>query len=92
MKRNHLLLTLAILASLAGCKALRSNCHEPGAYSGARSIPPLVVPPGLEAPDTRGALRVPELQEPERPRGPSEPCLESPPKLSVPRTPAKPEA
>lgn len=92
MKRSHRLFALAALVPLAGCGALRGNCHEPGAYTKATSIPPLSIPAGLEAPDTRAALRIPEIQEPERVRGPTEPCLESPPKLSAPKPPARPKA
>ena len=35
--------------------------------------------PGLDAPDTRNAIKVPPLNEPERPRVPGDPCLSQPP-------------
>lgn len=93
MTRMQLVPALAALMLLSGCGLFRSNCHEPGAYTKAQSIPPLVIPPGLEAPDTRAALRIPELHEPERPRGPGDPCLESPPKIGTPQKPApRPQA
>lgn len=93
MTPTHLVPALAALMLLSGCGLFRSNCHEPGAYAQAKSIPPLVIPPGLEAPDTRGALRIPELHEPERVRGPGDRCLESPPKIIAPKPPApKPQA
>lgn len=93
MTHLRLVPALATLTLLSGCGVFRSNCHEPGAYTTAKSIPPLVIPPGLEAPDTRGALRIPELQEPERVRGPGDPCLESPPKIITPKPPVpKPQA
>lgn len=49
-------LTLLCLA-LAGC-ATRSAC-EPSPYMDARARAPLAIPSGLDAPDQRGALRVP---------------------------------
>jgi uncharacterized lipoprotein len=56
-----------------------SSCRETTLVTEARNLPPLKVPPGLDAPDTRNAIKVPELNEPERPRGPHEPCLSQPP-------------
>jgi hypothetical protein len=50
---------LMLLAfTLAGC-ATRSAC-APGPYLEARAAPPLNVPEGMDAPDRRAALRVPE--------------------------------
>lgn len=49
-------LTLLCLA-LAGC-ATRSAC-EPSPYMDARPRPALAIPAGLDAPEQRGALRVP---------------------------------
>jgi len=40
------------------------------------------VPPGLDAPNTRNALKVPPLNTPERVRGKDEPCLDIPPPFS----------
>jgi hypothetical protein len=56
-----------------------SSCRETTEVTEAKNLPPLKVPPGLDAPDTRNAIKVPELTEPERPRGPREPCLSQPP-------------
>jgi hypothetical protein len=55
-------------------------------------MPPLQAPPGLEAPDTRNALRVPPLNTPERTRGKDEPCLSAPPPYATPKAaePQKP--
>jgi uncharacterized lipoprotein len=78
---------------LAACKLLRIDCHKPGAYVGAVSVAPLKVPPGLDAPDTRSALKIPDLNEPARPRAQSEPCLDEPPRYSPPKpNPPKPQA
>lgn len=75
----------ALVCVLAGCGTFRgSSCHEPGPYASAQSVPPLKVPPGLHAPDTRNALRVPELNEPEPPpRKAGDPCLDAPPRYST---------
>lgn len=52
----------------------------------ARSVPPLKIPPGLNAPDTASALKLPTLNEPVAPRSKKDPCLDEPPsfKLSKP--------
>jgi uncharacterized lipoprotein len=69
-------------AVLAGCGGREAACARPGIYAEAQSIPPLRIPAGLDAPDTRGALRLPELNEPAAPRPAGSPCLESPPRYS----------
>jgi hypothetical protein len=78
----RLAVTLAGLALLAGCHRGGVSCAKPGLYAQAQSLPPLRIPAGLDAPDTRGALRIPELNEPEVPRPTVSPCLEEPPKYS----------
>ena len=91
---------LPLLAPLAlgaaGCHLVRAvsnrQCHDTQPYMKATSAAPLVVPPGLDAPDTTNALRLPALNEPPPPpRGPKEPCLDEPPSFKVqqaaPRTP-----
>jgi uncharacterized lipoprotein len=88
MKKMLLLLgLLAIGVGITGCKALRrsSACLKPGAYVGAQNVKPLVVPEGLDAPDTRGALRIPELKQPARARTATDGCLDAPPKFAVPK-------
>ena len=79
-------LALLLLGSLplAGCSWVAVDCHKPAAYSDAESIPPLVIPAGLDAPDTKGALKVPDLAQPERVRGPNEACLDAPPRYTAP--------
>jgi len=82
------LLLLALLGlPLTGCKLLRTNCHKPEPYQQSTSLPPLKVPPGLDAPDTKGSLRIPELHEAAHVRGPKEPCLDEPPKYIPPPAP-----
>ena len=53
-------------------------------YAGAQEMPPLQAPPGLDAPNTRNALKVPPLNTPERIRGKDEPCLDIPPPFASP--------
>jgi hypothetical protein len=69
---------LVLAASLTGCRSTAS-CSEPSDTGSDASIPPLEIPAGLEPPDTRNALKIPELTEPERPRTEAEGCLEQPP-------------
>ena len=54
-------------------------CSEPSNTGNDDSIPPLEIPAGFDPPDTRNALKIPELTEPERPRTELEGCLEEPP-------------
>ena len=56
LTRGFGLLFLAL--ALAGC-ATRSACG-PAPYQEARATPPLAVPEGMDRPDQRAALRVPE--------------------------------
>jgi uncharacterized lipoprotein len=93
--RVSAVLIAAILGSvvLAGCKSPLKACSETNEdYAGAQEMPPLQAPPGLEAPDTRNALRVPPLNTPERTRGKDEPCLSAPPPYATPKAaePQKP--
>jgi hypothetical protein len=66
-------------AGVSGCRAFAANCEEPQEYQAAVSVPPLKVPEGLNAPQTRGALKIPEVAETAKPRGRGEPCLDEPP-------------
>jgi len=79
---------LAVLA-ISGCRSLGSSCHEPKEYAAAGSVAPLKVPAGLESPDTRNALRVPELNSPEPPpRKKGDACLDEPPTYTTAPKPA----
>ena len=74
------------LAVMSGCKSRMESCSQSNKdYAGAREMPPLTAPPGLEAPNTRNALKVPPLTTPERIRGKNEPCLDIPPPFSTPK-------
>ena len=80
------LLAVALLA-LSGCSWMHrkrvSSCRELTVVDQANTIAPLRVPTGLDAPDTRNAIKVPELNEPEKPRLPTDPCLSRPPRYKI---------
>lgn len=62
MKRILTLATLVVLTTsmLGGCSFIRSKFgNDPNAYKSAREAQPLEVPPGLETPNTSGALAIP---------------------------------
>lgn len=83
-----LLVSLLATASLSGCfKSKLTHCSQTNEdYAGAREMPPLQAPPGLDAPNTRNALKVPPLNTPERIRGKDEPCLDIPPPFASQKT------
>jgi uncharacterized lipoprotein len=85
---RSLVLTCAL--GLGACSAFRVSCNDVGTYGLAEELPPLKVPTGLEAPDTRVSLKIPAVVEPERPRAATDECLENPPKYTVPK--AEPKA
>lgn len=92
--RNAVFVLSAIVAvsALSGCGKRMAACRQDNKdYVGAPELPPLKAPPGLEAPNTRNALKVPPLNVPERVRGRDEHCLDAPPPYANPKaTPAAP--
>ena len=88
---------LAVVCATSGCNPFRKKnadlvCKGPEGYAQATSSPPLQIPPGLESPDTRNALKVPDLKTPEPPvRKQSEGCLDEPPPYVIAK-PKEPEA
>lgn len=82
-----LVASVVAVAGLSGCGKRLQTCKQDNKdYAGAREMPPLKAPPGLEAPDTRNSLRVPVLNTPERVRGRDEPCLDAPPPFDSAKT------
>ena len=79
---------------LGGCHILHGgSCNNPQSYQGARSVAPLKIPAGLDAPDTANALRIPALNEPQPPpRQGKAPCLDAPPSFKVQKPPPPPQA
>lgn len=98
MKNGTLGLALLAVLATSGCNPFRRNsaeaelCREPEGYASAMEAPALRVPPGLESPDTRNALRIPDLNTPAPPpRKKEQGCLDQPPPYTTTR-PAEPEA
>jgi uncharacterized lipoprotein len=72
---------LASALALAGCGWLPdayTGCDKAQPYEAAKDEPALRVPAGADLPDTRGALKIPEVKTPQLPRDPGT-CLEHPP-------------
>ena len=79
-------------AALGACRSGPARCAKPGVYAEAESIPPLRIPTGLQAPDTRGALRIPELSDTTpQPLPAGSACLEQPPRYAPNARLTKPE-
>ncbi len=80
---GRMLCLLLAVASLTSCSWMgfkgRAACREPQLPASLGNNAPLKVGAGQDLPDTRNAVRVPELNEPERPRSKSDPCLSRPP-------------
>ena len=87
MTKSNLTATICValvaLLALPGCKRFTTaNCDKPQLYAAAEDLPPLRIPGGLDAPNTRGSLKIPELNEVEVPRAKGDPCLDQPPRYS----------
>jgi hypothetical protein len=87
-------LLVPLLAAAGGCRSLSAkSCHNPQPYMQAKSVPQLVIPAGLDAPDTTNALRLPHLTEPSPPpRSGKQPCLDEPPPFKVTQPARTPQA
>ena len=98
MKALTLSLTLLAMLATAGCNPFRRHsakaelCKEPAGYAQAVEGANLRIPAGLEAPDTRNALRIPDLSvPPQPPRTKDQGCLDQPPTYTIAK-PKEPEA
>lgn len=86
-------MVIASLLVLSGCGLFSDEvetCDEAKPYQGSVEIPPLKVPEGVDAPNTRAALKIPPAQAAKKPRDPSR-CLADPPPY-VPKAPPQPPA
>ncbi len=85
MTKTRLILLSSLLGSMAlvtGCRTLAGNsCLKPPNAKDSQDNPPLRIPVGLDAPDTRAALKIPALDEPAAPPVASR-CLEDPPLIA----------
>ena len=95
MKRALILMPVLMATVItAGCNPFRRHssaselCKLPEGYSQAKEAKSLTIPAGLESPDTRNALRVPDLSTPETPpRTHGQGCLDEPPAYTLPAKP-----
>jgi len=84
-----LMMCCAILPLLSSCSLYNWVFHRGGGKDAGcterpfalnhEQMPPLKVPDGMSAPDTRNAIKVPDLAATEHLRGKGEPCLSRPP-------------
>jgi uncharacterized lipoprotein len=80
-RMNRLLIVVSGLLPLAGCGLLPdaySGCDKIQPYQAAQQMPRLEVPAGADLPETRNALKIPEIRTPQVPAEPGK-CLEHPP-------------
>ena len=80
MRLTVLVPIVLVLAGLSGCRSWREDpCSGSKPYQAAGSVPPLIAPEGVAAPNTRNALKIPE------PSGVAPAaknrCLEQPPRF-----------
>lgn len=83
-------LVILALTSLAGCGLLspaHDRCDKQPPYVNSPEARPLVIPEGVDAPDTRSALRVPDLTTPEKPLDGR--CVDAPPSYVPAQAPDK---
>ncbi len=75
------LVLIAALSLLSACSIFsrRTSCREPVVASDPVNLAPLKPAAGLDAPDTRNAVRIPDLNEPEHARNSKDDCLSNPP-------------
>lgn len=75
---------LLVCVLLNGChfvsKMTTIDCHSKQDYRLASSAAPLKVPPGLDTPDTKGALVIPTTAVAPPAPGPNDACLDVPPR------------
>ena len=89
MRIAVILIASLCVVSLSACGKRLVACKQDNKdYVGAKELPPLKSPEGLDPPDTRNALKVPPLDVPERLRGREEACLDAPPPFVNPKGPA----
>lgn len=82
LKRLAMLATVVPVAGCAWLPDAYTGCKELQPYQTARQGEPLRVPAGSDLPDTRNALRIPEVKNPELPTEPGR-CLDHPPAFAT---------
>lgn len=84
---SRLLLLALVTLALGACGLLpnrTASCAKPKPYESAVQLPALRVEAGMALPDTRNALKIPELKSPPPPRDPGR-CLDEPPPFGAAR-------
>ena len=83
MSLDRVLMLIAASALMGGChifSKLTPDCHTKQEYQHALSAQPLTVPPGLDSPNTAGALVIPPVTDVPPPPGPKDTCYDVPPR------------
>jgi uncharacterized lipoprotein len=84
VKFAKVLLVVAAATALGGCAKLlhgfAPDCHKPQEYQHAVQVPTLKVPPGLDTPNTQGALVIPAVELAPPPPTRHDSCLDEPPR------------
>jgi uncharacterized lipoprotein len=83
MSFDRVLMLVAASALMSGCHMftkLATDCHTRQDYQNALSAPPLKVPPGLDSPNTAGALVIPTVTDVPPPPGRKDTCYDVPPR------------
>ena len=83
MSFERVLMFVAASALMSGChmfSKLTPDCHTRQDYQNALSAPPLKVPPGLDSPNTAGALVIPTVTDVPPPPGRKDACYDVPPR------------
>jgi uncharacterized lipoprotein len=86
MRFDRVLAAAAVAALLSSCgllNKLQPDCHKAQEYQRAREVSPLTVPPGLDKPNTSGALTIPTVELAPPPPGPKDVCLDIPPRYQA---------
>lgn len=81
---------LLATVTVSGCQSwtlFQGKCAKPEDFAGVVNNEPLKIPAGRDAPDTRAALTIPNIQGPEAPRPADSPCIDAPPNILPPKPP-----
>jgi uncharacterized lipoprotein len=80
---ERMIVFLGAAALLSGChimSRLNPDCHVRQEYQQAAQVAPLIVPEGLDSPNTKDALVIPTVELSPPPPGPKDTCLDVPPR------------
>jgi uncharacterized lipoprotein len=86
MSLDRAILVITAASLVSGCHMFShwtnriTDCHRPQEYQRAVQAAPLKVPPGLDTPNTQGALVIPTVELAPPPPGVHDACLDAPPR------------